>query len=78
VKKIAQSVAPNTSCQTECITLTAGKSSPKLQFAKKKLPEQALTRWAKIRRIWDRCYDFLNIFAKKLNEKIGVFDSKQS
>jgi hypothetical protein len=26
----------------------------------------------------DRCYDFLNIFAKKFSEKIGVFDSKQS
>jgi hypothetical protein len=27
---------------------------------------------------WSRCYDFLNIFAEKLGEKIGVFDSKQS
>jgi hypothetical protein len=31
---------------------------------------------------WDRCYDFLNIFAEKIGEKIGekiaVFDSKQS
>jgi hypothetical protein len=27
---------------------------------------------------WDRCYDFLNIFAEKISEKIGVFDSKQS
>jgi hypothetical protein len=27
----------------------------------------------------DRCYDFLNIFAKKIGAKIiGVFDSKQS
>jgi hypothetical protein len=26
----------------------------------------------------DRCYDFLNIFAEKFSEKIGVFDSKQS
>jgi hypothetical protein len=26
----------------------------------------------------DRCYDYLNIFAKKFGEKIGVFDSKQS
>jgi hypothetical protein len=26
----------------------------------------------------DRCYDFLNIFAKIFSEKIGVFDSKQS
>jgi hypothetical protein len=26
----------------------------------------------------DRCYDFKNIFAKKISEKIGVFDSKQS
>jgi hypothetical protein len=26
----------------------------------------------------DRCYDFLNIFAEKFIEKIGVFDSKQS
>jgi hypothetical protein len=23
-------------------------------------------------RIWDRCYDFLNIFAEKFSEKIGV------
>jgi hypothetical protein len=27
---------------------------------------------------WDRCYDFLNIFAEKFSEKIGVFVSKQS
>jgi hypothetical protein len=26
---------------------------------------------------WVRCYDFLNIFAEKFSEKIGVFDSKQ-
>jgi hypothetical protein len=26
----------------------------------------------------DGCYDFLNTFAEKLSEKIGVFDSKQS
>jgi hypothetical protein len=26
----------------------------------------------------ERCYDFLNIFAEKFNEKIGVFYSKQS
>jgi hypothetical protein len=26
----------------------------------------------------DRCYDFLNIFAGKFCEKIGVFRSKQS
>jgi hypothetical protein len=24
---------------------------------------------------WDRCYDFLNIFAKKFSEKNGVFCS---
>jgi hypothetical protein len=34
--------------------------------------------WASCRQIWDRCYDFLNIFAKKFSEKIGVFVSKQS
>jgi hypothetical protein len=28
--------------------------------------------------IWYRCYDFKNIFAQKIGEKIGVFDSKQS
>jgi hypothetical protein len=28
--------------------------------------------------IWDQCCDFLDIFANKLGEKIGVFDSKQS
>jgi hypothetical protein len=27
--------------------------------------------------IWDRCYDFLNIFAQNFGEKIGVFDLKQ-
>jgi hypothetical protein len=27
---------------------------------------------------WDRCYDFLNIFAEQFSEKIGDFDSKQS
>jgi hypothetical protein len=26
----------------------------------------------------DRCYDFLNIFAKKISKNNGVFDSKQS
>jgi C1A family cysteine protease len=26
----------------------------------------------------DRCYDFFNVFAEKIGEKIGVFDSKQS
>jgi hypothetical protein len=26
----------------------------------------------------ERCYDFLNIFAEKFGEKIGVFDLKQS
>jgi hypothetical protein len=25
-----------------------------------------------------RCYDFLNVLAEKIGEKIGVFDSKQS
>jgi hypothetical protein len=28
--------------------------------------------------IWDRWYDFLNIFAKKFGEKIGVLDTKRS
>jgi hypothetical protein len=28
--------------------------------------------------IWDRCYDFENIFAEKISKKFGVFDSKQS
>jgi hypothetical protein len=27
--------------------------------------------------IWDRCLDFINIFAKKIS-KNGLFDSKQS
>jgi hypothetical protein len=26
-----------------------------------------------IRKLWDRCYDFLNIFAEKVVEKIGMF-----
>jgi hypothetical protein len=29
-------------------------------------------------KFWDRCYDFLNIFAEKFSEKMGIFDSKQS
>jgi hypothetical protein len=29
-----------------------------------------------VRATGDRCYDFLNIFAEKFIEKIGVFDSK--
>jgi hypothetical protein len=29
-------------------------------------------------RNWDRCYDFLSIFAENFCENIGVFDSKQS
>jgi hypothetical protein len=28
-----------------------------------------IIQWAKIRPIWDRCYDFLNIFAEKFGEK---------
>jgi hypothetical protein len=28
--------------------------------------------------IWDRCYDCLNIFAEKFDEKIGVLGSKHS
>jgi hypothetical protein len=32
---------------------------------------------AKTDKNWDRCYDFLNIFAEKFSEKIGVFVSKQ-
>jgi hypothetical protein len=32
----------------------------------------------KIRFCWDRCYDFLNIFAENLSKNVGVFDSKQS
>jgi hypothetical protein len=27
---------------------------------------------------WDRCYDFKIIFAEKIGEKIGIFDSEQS
>jgi hypothetical protein len=37
-----------------------------------------IAQLAKIRPIWSRCYEFLNIFAEKFCEKIGVFDSKQS
>jgi hypothetical protein len=47
-----------------------------LQNNKKTTQSKKITRWAKILRIWDRGYDFLNIFAKKFSEKIGVFDSK--
>jgi hypothetical protein len=46
----------------------------------KKLPKVNMRKvqHAKIRPIWDRCYDFLNIFAEKFGEKIRIFDSKQS
>jgi hypothetical protein len=27
-------------------------------------------------KIWDRCYDILNIFAENFSKQIGVFDSK--
>jgi hypothetical protein len=37
---------------------------------------EILTIWAAKRR--DQCYDFWNIFAEKNQQKIGVFDSKQS
>jgi hypothetical protein len=39
-------------------------------------PSKPLPIGRKICPIWDRCYDFLNIFDKKISEKIGVFDSK--
>jgi hypothetical protein len=38
-----------------------------------KLPKGSHRQSAKIRPIWDQCYDFKNIFAKKFGEKIGVF-----
>jgi hypothetical protein len=34
--------------------------------------------WKKNRLTWDRGYDFLNTFAEKFSNKIGVVDSKQS
>jgi hypothetical protein len=33
---------------------------------------------ANLYRTRERCYDFLNIFAEKFSEKMGIFDSKQS
>jgi hypothetical protein len=41
-----------------------------IRRAMKCLKTEALSR--------DRCYDYLNIFAKNFGEKIDVFDSKQS
>jgi hypothetical protein len=40
--------------------------------------EIRLTELPVISTTWDRCNDFLKIFAEKFSEKMGVFDSKQS
>jgi hypothetical protein len=41
-------------------------------------PKFSIAQWAKIRPIWDRCYDFKNIFAEKFGEKNGVFLLKKA
>jgi hypothetical protein len=43
------------------------KSSQTVFFKCSRLKE--LYEWVKIRPIWDRCYDFKNIFAEKFSEK---------
>jgi hypothetical protein len=50
-----------------------GETVHKLQ--KYVMPTQAKK---KTTNIWDRCYDFLNIFAKKFGEKMAFFYSKHS
>jgi hypothetical protein len=40
--------------------------------------KQYLPSSVKVKTTRGRCYDFLDIFAEKFSEKIGVFDSKQS
>jgi hypothetical protein len=45
-----------------------------VKFAEKLTPSLLSKKTA----FWDRCYDFLNIFAEKISEKIGVFYSKHS
>jgi hypothetical protein len=54
---------------TNIINFKAFRNIPKYTF---------LVRKYAIWQPWDRCYDFLNIFAENFCEKIGVFDSKQS
>jgi hypothetical protein len=44
----------------------------------KEKEKQKEKRYFPKRITWDRCYDFLNIFAEKFSEDIGVFDAKQS
>jgi hypothetical protein len=41
-------------------------------------PVSGLLTWGKKSVTRDRCYDFLNIFAKKIGEIFCVFVSKQS
>jgi hypothetical protein len=50
-----------------------GKARPKLARFRKLQNDVSVNK-----RPRDGCYDFFNIFAEKFNEKIGVFDSKQS
>jgi hypothetical protein len=35
--------------------------------------QSKVTHLAKIRTIWDRCYDFKSIFAEKFSKNIGGF-----
>jgi hypothetical protein len=39
-----------------------------------KLGENEIQYWSES---WDRCYDFLNVFAEKIAEKVGALDSGQ-
>jgi hypothetical protein len=59
--------------------LNSLKSSPKMRAIfcnfQSNCPKLSTIYRAKNRTIWDRCYDFKNIFDEKLSEKIGVFCS---
>jgi hypothetical protein len=83
-EKAAQNIAQSISFESYVMHnfYRAIKSSPiicaiSVIFTKPTQRKQS-PKTAKIRPIWDRCYDFLKIFAEKICKKIGVFDSKQS
>jgi hypothetical protein len=42
------------------------------------LPDVRISPLAKVRRIWDRCYDYFNIIAEKFSKKIGVFSPNKA
>jgi hypothetical protein len=58
-EKVTQDVAQSISCENECATFTVETSSPIISaifvIFTKKLPKEAVAKWAKIRPIWSLC-----------------------